>query len=291
MISLGTLLNKLFSTEFQVMDESIRQQTTKGIWMAKARDSNILVLDVEGTDGRERGEDQDFERKSALFSLAIAEVVVINMWENMVGLYNGANMGLLKTVFAVNLELFQQKGAPKTCLCFVIRDYTGRTPIENLSETLMKDLEKIWASLNKPLGKENCTLYDFFDTTFAALPHKIYAFEQFDLKSKELQGRFYDKTHKDYIFQDKYHKKIPADGFPSFANSIWSAILSNRDLDLPSQQQLLAQYRCDEIERVAIESFSQNCARWTELLEKTEIIENLGKKMEDLFEATMGTSF
>ena len=78
--------------------------------MSKAKNSNLLVLDVEGTDGRERGEDQDFERKSALFSLAIAEVVIVNMWEHMIGLYNGANMGLLKTVFEVNLELFQQSG-------------------------------------------------------------------------------------------------------------------------------------------------------------------------------------
>ena len=78
--------------------------------MGKAQKNSILVLDVEGTDGRERGEDQDFERKSALFSLAIAEVVIVNMWEHMVGLYNGANMGLLKTVLEVNLELFQKKG-------------------------------------------------------------------------------------------------------------------------------------------------------------------------------------
>jgi hypothetical protein len=29
-----------------------------GIWMCRAKDANILVMDVEGTDGRERGEDQ-----------------------------------------------------------------------------------------------------------------------------------------------------------------------------------------------------------------------------------------
>ena len=46
-----------------------------GIWLSKANDKNILVMDVEGTDGRERGEDQDFERKSALFSLAVAQVM------------------------------------------------------------------------------------------------------------------------------------------------------------------------------------------------------------------------
>ena len=83
-IDLGTLLNLLFGTHFDVMTETARQQTTKGIWLAKANDSNTLVMDVEGTDGRERGEDQDFERKSALFSLATSQVLIVNLWEHMV---------------------------------------------------------------------------------------------------------------------------------------------------------------------------------------------------------------
>jgi predicted GTPase len=74
----STLLNYLFGTQFGVMAEQERRQTTKGIWMSKNKRQeggsgmaeNILVMDVEGTDGRERGEDQDFERKSALFALA-----------------------------------------------------------------------------------------------------------------------------------------------------------------------------------------------------------------------------
>ncbi len=100
------------------MAENDRKQTTKGIWMSKDKKaskekagedqtaSNILIMDVEGTDGRERGEDQDFERKSALFALATSEVLIVNIWEHQVGLYQGANMGLLKTVFEVNLQLF-----------------------------------------------------------------------------------------------------------------------------------------------------------------------------------------
>lgn len=82
----STLLNQLFGTDFNVMSESARQQTTKGIWLSRAKEDdvpfdtgmgqNILVMDVEGTDGRERGEDQDFERKSALFALATSEVMV-----------------------------------------------------------------------------------------------------------------------------------------------------------------------------------------------------------------------
>lgn len=99
------------------MSEQERRQTTKGIWLSKNKQEgeqhvgprmadNILVMDVEGTDGRERGEDQDFERKSALFALATSEVLIVNIWEHQVGLYQGANMGLLKTVFEVNLQLF-----------------------------------------------------------------------------------------------------------------------------------------------------------------------------------------
>lgn len=113
----STLLNYLFGTQFGVMSEDDRRQTTKGIWMSKNKKEhgsgaqqkmadNILVMDVEGTDGRERGEDQDFERKSALFALATSEVLIVNIWEHQVGLYQGANMGLLKTVFEVNLDLF-----------------------------------------------------------------------------------------------------------------------------------------------------------------------------------------
>lgn len=45
----GTLLNALFGTPFDVMNESQRQQTTKGIWMAKGKKMPVLVMDVEGT--------------------------------------------------------------------------------------------------------------------------------------------------------------------------------------------------------------------------------------------------
>jgi GTPase Era involved in 16S rRNA processing len=122
----STLLNYLFGTQFGVMAEQERRQTTKGIWMSKNKRpeggsgmaENILVMDVEGTDGRERGEDQDFERKSALFALATSEVLIVNIWEHQVGLYQGANMGLLKTVFEVNLQLFIKDSK---CVCRQLR--------------------------------------------------------------------------------------------------------------------------------------------------------------------------
>lgn len=244
----STLLNRLFGTNFDVMNqETGRQQTTKGIWVSKADEANILVLDVEGTDGGERFEDQDFERKSALFSLAVSEVVIVNIYENNVGLYNGANLGLLKTVLDVNLQLFQQAASPKTCLFFVIRDFTDQTPISKLSATLLGYLNKIWAGLNKPAGKESCTMDDFFEFAFVGLPHKIFARDAFESHASKLRTRFIDAKSPDYVFKPHYHKHIPADGFPHFGHSIWSRIVSNRDLDLPTQTQLLAEHRCAEI--------------------------------------------
>ena len=53
-----------------------RRQTTKGIWLAlgqKIQAPRTLLLDLEGSDGRERGEDDNsFERQSSLFALAVA---------------------------------------------------------------------------------------------------------------------------------------------------------------------------------------------------------------------------
>lgn len=268
----STLLNNLFGTEFSVMSESERRQTTKGIWMSKNKKGagtmadNILVMDVEGTDGRERGEDQDFERKSALFALATSEVLIVNIWEHQVGLYQGANMGLLKTVFEVNLQLFlkDRQSTPRSLLFFVIRDFIGNTPLSNLRNTLVQDLTKIWSSISKPAGLENATIDDYFDFAFAALPHKILQPDKFVSEVDNLGRRFIaghrstaDQEFVGGVFLPEYHRRIPADGFSVYAEGVWDQIINNKDLDLPTQQELLAQFRCDEIAREALVVFDE----------------------------------
>ncbi|KAK3186084.1 Dynamin-like GTPase that mediates homotypic ER fusion [Lecanicillium sp. MT-2017a] len=293
----STLLNHLFGTEFSVMAENERRQTTKGIWMSKNKRAesagkkmaeNILVMDVEGTDGRERGEDQDFERKSALFALATSEVLIVNIWEHQVGLYQGANMGLLKTVFEVNLQLFlkDKQSTPRSLLFFVIRDHIGTTPLSNLRTTLIQDLTKIWSTISKPAGLENSKIEDYFDFAFSALPHKILQGDKFVEDVKTLGSRFATghrssskDTHGDEelqggVFLPEYHRRIPADGFSAYAESIWDQIVNNKDLDLPTQQELLAQFRCDEISKEVMVAFDAVIAP---LEEKQAEATNLGK--------------
>ena len=85
---------------------------------------------------------------------------------------------------------------------------------------------------------------------FTGLPHKILLPEKFDEEVAVLRGRFNDPKNPNYVFRPQYHKRIPADGYHVYASSIWDKVLSNKDLDLPTQQELLAQYRCDEISNV-----------------------------------------
>lgn len=193
--------------------------------MCRGTGMNVMVMDVEGTDGRERGEDQDFERKSALFSLASSEVLIVNLWEHQVGLYQGANMGLLKTVFEVNLGLFGKRGPEgtnsRTLLLFVIRDHIGTTPLANLEATLTQDIMRIWDSLAKPTELKDSQLSDYFDLAFTALPHKYLVPEKFQQALAALRNRFVSKDDPNFVFKPAYHKRIPADGVAFYMEGIW----------------------------------------------------------------------
>ncbi|KAG9106521.1 Dynamin-like GTPase that mediates homotypic ER fusion, partial [Ceratobasidium sp. 392] len=236
----STLLNRLFGTSFDVMDETQRRQTTK--------------------------------------------VLLVNLWEHQVGLYQGANMGLLKTVFEVNLALFGKSKASdgstqKTMLLFVIRDHVGATPLANLSATLTADMQKIWDGLVKPEGLQSTQLTDHFDLSFTTLPHKILLPEKFEQEVLNLRERFVDRTREDYVFKPAYHKRIPADGVAHYMETIWEQVQTNKDLDLPTQQELLAQFRCDEIAAVAMQEFDVEAKSSRKPIESGKVVEGLGAMM------------
>ena len=118
------------------------------------RSSNTVVLDLEGSDGRERGEDdQTFEKQTALFALASSDVLLVNVWCNDIGREHASGKPLLKTILQVNLKLFCKGSSTnnnkKTKLIFVIRD-RSKTPIELLEKSLAEDIQQVWQSIKKP---------------------------------------------------------------------------------------------------------------------------------------------
>lgn len=309
----STLLNKLFNTNFDVMDETNRQQTTKGIWMAYSPHisttksalkqtsnqlrENVFVMDVEGTDGRERGEDQDFERKAALFALSTSEILIINTWEQQIGLYQGANMGLLKTVFEVNLSLFgksklDSSNDHKVLLLFVIRDHIGNTSKESLANTIKASLSTIWESLNKPVELQKFQFEDFFDLAFHTLSHKVLQADLFTTDVEQLGDKLIDVNDTEYLFKPEYHHSIPIDGWTMYAQQCWQQIDSNKDLDLPTQQILVAKFKCDEISNTVYEEFlikyKAKIQTPTKDLKSTDVdYEEIGLYMNDLFNDTL----
>ena len=85
-----------------------------------------MVMDLEGTDGREHGEDDTkFEKQSSLSAMATADTLLVNIWCHYdIGEENASGKPLLKkTIFQVILKIFNPK---KTTLLFVIRDKTSR---------------------------------------------------------------------------------------------------------------------------------------------------------------------
>jgi protein SEY1 len=135
---------------------------------------------------------------------------------------------------------------------------------------LIQDLTKLWASITKPPGLETSRIEDYFDFAFSALPHKILQPEKFVTDCDKLGERFVTgnrnaKTRGEHgeseleggVFLPEYHRRIPADGFSVYSEGIWDQIVNNKDLDLPTQQELLAQFRCDEISRECLVTFDE----------------------------------
>ncbi|XP_019198747.1 PREDICTED: protein ROOT HAIR DEFECTIVE 3-like [Ipomoea nil] len=278
----STLLNHLFHTNFREMDAfKGRSQTTKGIWMARCVgiEPCTLVMDLEGTDGRERGEDDTaFEKQSALFALAVSDIVLINMWCHDIGREQAANKPLLKTVFQVMMRLFSPR---KTTLLFVIRDKT-RTPLENLEPVLREDIQKIWDTVPKPEAHRETPLSEFFNVEVVALNSYEEKEELFLEQVANLRQRFFHSIAPGGLAGDR-RAVVPASGFSFSAQQIWKVIKENKDLDLPAHKVMVATVRCEEIANEKYASFTAN-EEWCQLDEavQSHAVPGFGKKLSSM---------
>ncbi|KAH1091028.1 hypothetical protein J1N35_018285 [Gossypium stocksii] len=265
----STLLNHLFHTNFREMDAFMgRSQTTKGIWIAKCAGLQpcTLVMDLEGTDGRERGEnDTAFEKQSALFALAVSDIVLINMWCHDIGREHAANKPLLKTVFQVMMRLFSP------------RKTTFYTPLEHLEPVLREDIQKIWDSVPKLEAHMETLLSEFFNVRYWFIVLFIIL-----LKVANLRQRFFHSIAPGEIARDR-RRVVPALGFSFSAQHIWKAIKENKDLDLPAHKVMVASVRCEEIANEKYASFTSN-ENWHSLEEaiKSGPVAGFGKKLNSI---------
>mmetsp|Transcript_25329 Transcript_25329/g.100016 ORF Transcript_25329/g.100016 Transcript_25329/m.100016 type:complete len:695 (-) Transcript_25329:268-2352(-) len=211
--------------------------------------SHTVVLDLEGTDSRERGEFAGaYERKSALFALALSEILMVNIWTQDIGRLNASNLLLLKNILELHVQLFitAQKSSEKipfkTKLMFILRDHVS-SPLSKLTEVLTMDVKKVWDSIEKPAEIENSALEEFFDLDFYSLPHKNLKPEEFAEAASDMQAKFRAGA---FLDGDVYNRKVEADELALYSENIWNTIVSNKELDLPSQREMVSIVRCDQ---------------------------------------------
>uniref|UniRef100_A0A0D3EQE7 GB1/RHD3-type G domain-containing protein n=2 Tax=Oryza TaxID=4527 RepID=A0A0D3EQE7_9ORYZ len=262
---------------------AVVSQTTKGIWMAKAHNIEpcTLVMDLEGTDGRERGEDDTaFEKQSALFALAVSDIVLINMWCHDIGREQAANKPLLKTVFQVMMRLFSPR---KTTLLFVIRD-KSKTPLENLEPILREDIQKIWDGVPKPHAHKETPLSEFFNVEVVALSSYEEKEELFKEQVASLRDRFQQSIAPGGLAGDR-RGVVPASGFSFSSQQFWKVIKENKDLDLPAHKVMVATVRCEEIGNEKIASFTAD-EEWQQFEEAVQhdYVPGFGKKISNLLD-------
>jgi len=87
------------------------------------------------------------------------------------------------------------------------------------------------------------------------IPHKIYEEERFHEKTKLLKGRFENLDGSGdsvYLPRQGEDDNIPIDGLSVFIDQTWEVIRNQKELNLPDQREMVANYRCNEIKDEAI---------------------------------------
>ncbi|RKP05908.1 root hair defective 3 GTP-binding protein-domain-containing protein [Thamnocephalis sphaerospora] len=141
-------------------------------------------------------------------------------------------------------------------------------------------MARIWEDIAKPECLKNSLFSEFFDCMVVGLPPKPFSPDQFNEAVNKLRLRFTDPNHSDYVFKPCYHRGIPIDGFSHYASGIWDAVLADDMLSIPSQQMLLAEYRCAELRSEASTAFKSNISAITAQINDGKTVDGLGKLME-----------
>lgn len=233
-----------------------RKRTTSGLWISNENGDapsleQLLILDVEGVDSRERHPEENikaFENRATLFSLAMSSVLIINLFEHDVGLHHGACLPLLQTVFSSMLRLdgkTLKRG--KKLLFFILRDYGGVTPIDKHRKTCVKAMNHIWEGIPKDGDKAGLRLEDLFDLEVYGLADIV---PDGGLKHgvlDELRQCFFEAGCATYVFRGREGQMYDdARELARLAEAVWKQILGDRDLDVESDRVLLAKARCQE---------------------------------------------
>ncbi|XP_073005674.1 protein ROOT HAIR DEFECTIVE 3 homolog 1-like [Typha latifolia] len=259
--------------------ENGRMQITEGIWLSRCIRPCMLIMDVEGYDGRERAEDnRAFERQTALLALTISDLMMVNMWLHDVGRVEGGSVPLLRTLFQERAKL----GPGRTKVLVVIRGYDYKTPFEILEKDVVRSMEQLWESIHYQSGQQIVQFSAYIEVLVVALPDAVLQETRFEEEVTKLRNCFAKSDLAGYR-QDK----VSARGFSFSVKKIWQTIRNNRRLDIPTHRMMVSIVFC---ERSAEDSLNllESHEDYLSLKSGTEITPmEFSKKLENLMDCIL----
>ena len=85
------------------------------------------------------------------------------------------------------------------------------------------------------------------------LPHRHFQEESFFASAKQLKERFTLGTPNSLFLASGEEKNVPLDGLAVFVTQAWDTIRLQKELNLPDQRAMVANYRCTELKEEALE--------------------------------------
>ena len=265
----STLLNALFDTTFTTLDPwAPPQRTTRGVWVAVSPSSPILVLDFQGSDSIEGGEmAKTFERRSALFAIALSGIVIINIHFKDLGRHEGSQLSLLQQIFAAHVELAlgQPMHGPRSLLLFVVRDYpscraTGseniiHPPLEPIADRLCAHIADAWRDTTSVCRDSVGEVSDHFRLHVCRLPNPQTEPGDFRAAIAQLKQKHFRTGAPEAVpaVDGAWARPTTTSELVAYACELWTQIQSVRQLDAPSFREGLARRWCDEI-RLEVEA-------------------------------------
>lgn len=66
----------------------------------------------------------------------------------MVGNYEGSQLGIIKSIFEMNIKLFSVDQTKN--IVFILRDFHESENFDHIKESIQSSLDKIWSEISKP---------------------------------------------------------------------------------------------------------------------------------------------
>lgn len=151
----------------------------------------VLILDCEGSDSRERNqqEAQNIERHIGCFAAAVSDLLIINVWNHDIGRHSAANYNILSTIFDIYfrslLKARRKSGNHRPLILLIaIRD-AEEDGAELTQRTFESDVHHIY---EQSVPKQyHGSFRDYFCLRFWFIPHRRYMKSLYDEKITQLK--------------------------------------------------------------------------------------------------------